>query len=164
MRPDGGDDDALFEVRASAIHGLGVFACRPIPAGLRIIEYTGEVISDAEADRRYDDRAMERHETYLFGLAGGTCIDGAADGNEAHLINHSCDPNCEAVEVGGRIWIDAIRHIAAGEELTYDYAYERDEGDEARADFYGCRCGAGRCRGTILAPPSTSAPPCCSPP
>ncbi|HJT63617.1 MAG TPA: SET domain-containing protein-lysine N-methyltransferase, partial [Candidatus Limnocylindria bacterium] len=129
MRPD--DGDALFEVRPSPIHGLGVFACRPIAAGLRLIEYTGEVISDEEADRRYDDHAMERHETYLFGLADGTCIDGAAGGNEAHLINHSCDPNCEAVEVDGHIWIEAVRPIAAGEELTYDYAYERTEGDEA---------------------------------
>jgi SET domain-containing protein len=163
MRLDDSDDGPLLEVRASPIQGRGVFARRPIPAGQRIIEYTGEVISDEEADHRYD-RVMERHATYLFGLADGTCIDGAAGGNEAHLINHSCDPSCEAVEVDGRIWIDAIRHIAAGEELTYDYAYERDEGDEARADFYGCRCGAGGCRGTILAPPSTSAPRCGSPP
>jgi hypothetical protein len=155
MRPDPSDDDALLEVRASRIHGRGVFACRPITEGMRIIEYTGEVISEEEADSRYDDRAMERHETYLFSVADGTCIDGAVGGNEAHLINHSCDPNCEAVEVDGHIWIDAVRPIAAGEELTYDYAYERTEGDEARADFYGCRCGARRCRGTILAPRET---------
>jgi SET domain-containing protein len=153
MRADSSDDDAWFEVRASPIQGLGVFARRPIPAGLRLIEYTGEVISDEEADRRYDNGAMERHRTYLFGVSDGTCIDGAIGGNEAHLINHSCDPNCEAVEVDSRIWIDAIRPIAAGEELTYDYAYERDGGDEALTDFYGCRCGARECRGTILAPP-----------
>jgi SET domain-containing protein len=152
VRPDCSDDDALLEVRASRIHGRGVFAGRPITEGVRIIEYTGEVISDEEADSRYDDRAMERHETYLFSVADGKCIDGAVGGNEAHLINHSCDPNCEAVEIDGHIWIEAVRPIAAGEELTYDYAYERTEGDEARADFYGCRCGARRCRGTILAP------------
>jgi len=149
-RDDGG---ALFEVRASSIQGLGVFARRSIPAGTVIIEYTGEVISTAEGDRRYDERAMERHQTYLFALEGGRCIDGAAGGNEARLINHSCEPNCEAIETDGHIWIHALRPIAAGEELTYDYAYEPEAGDEARPEFYACRCTAARCRGTILALP-----------
>ena len=142
--------EALFEMRASPIQGVGVFARRTIAAGTRIVEYTGEVISEREADRRYDDRSMPRHHTYLMSLGDGRCIDATVGGNAARFINHSCEPNCEAVEVDGRVWIDAIRPIEAGEELTYDYAYERADGDDER--FYRCRCGAAACRRTILAP------------
>jgi hypothetical protein len=145
--------EPLFEVRSSPIEGLGVFARRPIAEGTRIIEYVGEVISEREADARYDDRAMERHRTFLFALADGRCIDGAVGGNEARFVNHSCEPNCEAVERGGHIWIESIQPIAAGEELTYDYAYEWAEGDEALTGLYPCRCEASGCRNTIVAPP-----------
>ena len=139
----------MIEVRTSTIHGRGVFARRPIAEGTRIIEYAGEVISEREGDARYDDDSMERHHTFLMALAGGRCIDAAVGGNDARLINHSCDPNCEAVEAGGRVWIEATRPIAAGEELSYDYAYARHDGDDE--SFYRCRCGARACRGTILA-------------
>jgi uncharacterized protein len=141
-----------IEVRESPIQGRGVFARRRIGEGTRIIEYTGEVISDEEADRRYEDRTMPRHHTFLFSLDDGRCIDGAVGGNDARFINHSCQPNCQAVESGGRIWIEAIRPIEAGEELTYDYAYARSECDEALTALYVCRCRAPGCRGTILAP------------
>ena len=140
----------MIEVRTSTIHGRGVFARRPIAEGTRIIEYAGEVISEREGDARYDDHSMERHHTFLMALVGGRCIDAAVGGNDARLINHSCDPNCEAVEAGGRVWIEATRPIAAGEELSYDYAYARDDGDDE--SFYRCRCGVPTCRGTILAP------------
>ena len=139
-----------LEVRDSAIQGAGVFACQPIAAGSRIIEYAGEVISEREGDARYDDRTMARHHTYLMALDDGRCIDAAVGGNEARFINHSCEPNCETVEVGGRVWIEAIRPIAAGEELTYDYLYERSEGDDE--SFYWCGCRAATCRRTILVP------------
>lgn len=142
-----------LEVRDSPIQGWGVVTRRPIAAGTRIIEYTGEVVSDDEADRRYDDSTMERHHTFLFSLDDGRCIDAAVDGNEARFINHSCEPNCQAVDVDGRIWIEALRPIAAGEELTYDYAYERSEIDEQFEALYTCTCGTPGCRGTILAPP-----------
>lgn len=139
------------EVRQSPIHGLGVFAAQDIPKGTRIIEYTGEKISNAEADRRYDDEAMKRHHTFLFILNSRTCVDAAYAGNEARFINHSCDPNCEAVIERGHIWIDAIRAIPAGTELAYDYMYE-DDPDYTDEDlrFYACRCGAANCRGTIV--------------
>ena len=146
-----------FEMRASPIQGVGVFARRPMAAGTRIIEYAGEVISEREGDRRYDDRAMARHHTYLMSLGDGRCIDATVGGNAARFINHSCEPNCEAVEMGGRVWIDALRPIEAGEELTYDYAYERADGDDE--SFYRCRCGAAACRRTILAPREESAEP-----
>ena len=146
--------ESLLEVRGSSIQGRGVFTRSSISAGVRIIEYVGEIISAEEADRRYDDHRMERHQTYLFSLDDGRCIDGQVGGNVARLINHSCEPNCEAVEIEGHVWILASRPIDAGEELTYDYAYEWEDGDEAYAGFYACRCGASRCRGTILACPS----------
>src|SRR5262245_22658332 len=124
-RRRGRDDEIRLEVRPSGIQGLGVFAGEPIAAGTRIIEYTGEVISDAEGDARYDDESMARHHTFLMSLDDGRCIDAAVGGNDARFINHSCDPNCETVEVDGRVWIEAIRPIAAGEELAYDYKYDR---------------------------------------
>ena len=148
------DRESLLEVRGSSIQGRGVFTRASISPGVRIIEYVGEIISAEEADRRYDDHRMERHQTYLFSLDDGRCIDGQVGGNMARFINHSCEPNCEAVEIEGHIWIQASRPIDAGEELTYDYAYEWQEGDEAHAGFYACRCGAPQCRGTILAGPS----------
>lgn len=142
-----------FEIRESAIQGRGAFATRRIRKGERIIEYTGERISNAEADKRYDDERMRRHHTYLFTLTQRTVVDGGAGGNESRFINHSCDPNCEAIIEDGRIWIDARRPIQKGEELAYDYKYERMGGDdEADEKKYPCRCGARRCRGTILLP------------
>ena len=146
-------DDYPFEIRRSAIQGRGAFATRRIRAGERIIEYTGERITNAEADKRYDDERMRRHHTYLFTLTQRTVVDGGAGGNEARFINHSCDPNCEAIIEDGRIWIDARRPIQKGEELAYDYKYERMGGDgDADEEKYPCHCGARRCRGTILLP------------
>jgi SET domain-containing protein len=89
----------------------------------------------------------------LFTLTSRTCVDAGVGGNDARFINHSCDPNCEAVIVNGRIYIEAIRNIRAGEELSYDYAYERDADTSADEEaLYVCRCGARNCRGTILVP------------
>ena len=142
-----------FVLRGSAIQGQGAFATRPIRRGTRIVEYTGERISHDEADRRYDDGAMGRHHTFLFTIDRSTVIDAAVNGNDARFINHSCAPNCEAIDERKRIYIEAIRDIAPGEELTYDYAYERDgTEDEEWERLYVCKCGAPTCRGTILAP------------
>ncbi len=141
----------LFEVRSSPIHGTGVFAVQPIPQETRIIEYTGERISHAEADARYDEDAMENPHTVLFTVDKKTVIDAAVGGNEARFINHSCEPNCEAVTDRKRIFIEAIRDIAPGEELTYDYHLEYE--GESEADWkerYACHCGSAKCRGTLL--------------
>jgi SET domain-containing protein len=140
-----------MELRRSSIHGLGAFARKDIPKGTRIIEYVGEKITNAEADRRYDDDAMKDHHTFLFILNKRECLDATYEGNESRFINHSCDPNCEAIIPRGRIWIEAIKPIPAGTELLYDYAYDDDpEYTEKDLLFYACLCGSPKCRGTIV--------------
>ncbi len=143
-----------FAIRASPIQGRGAFALRRIRKGTRLIEYTGERITPAEADERYDDDAMASPHTFLFTVNKRTVIDAAVGGNEARFINHSCDPNCEAVDDHGRIFIEAVRTIQPGEEITYDYHLERPGPYRAEwARRYACRCGAKNCRGTLLVPP-----------
>ena len=88
-------------------------------------------------------------------VGGLLVIDGAIErgGGDASYINHSCEPNCEAVITGKRIYINALETIEAGTELAYDYQYERTgENDMALEKFYVCRCGAPNCRGTIMKP------------
>lgn len=149
--PTLGPVNEWFELRRSRIQGVGAFALQDIPKGTRLIEYTGEKITNAEADRRYDDESMRRHHTFLFVLNLRTVVDAAHGGNESMYINHSCGPNCEAEIVRGRIWIEAIRNISAGTELTYDYQFENDpDYTEDDLRFYACRCGADNCRGTIV--------------
>jgi uncharacterized protein len=140
-----------MELRRPPIHGLGAFALQDIPKGTRIIEYTGEKISNAEADRRYDDESMQIHHTFLFILNSKQCVDAAFGGNEARFINHSCDPNAEAFIPRGRIWIEAIRDIPANTEIAYDYGFE-DDAKYTIEDYrrYACHCGARNCRGTIV--------------
>jgi uncharacterized protein len=125
-------------IRSSAIHAAGCYTTAPIKKGARIVEYTGPHISKEEADEKYQDSPT----TYLFGLGDGSkVIDGHGT---AMFINHSCDPNCESDEIRGRVWISAIRDIAAGEELTYDYSLYDGEDDEAT-----CNCGSANCRRTM---------------
>ncbi len=134
------------------MHGRGAFATQRILEGTRIIEYAGERIAPAEADRRDPDGRPGPHHTFLFAIDDDIVIDAGVGGNEARWINHSCDPNCDAVVDDQRIWIEAIRDIAPGEELAYDYAYELPERHTPAAKkMYPCSCGARKCRGTILA-------------
>jgi SET domain-containing protein len=142
----------FFAVRVSPIQGLGAFALRRIRKGTRIVEYVGERISPEEADARYEDEAAHPH-VLLFNVDARTVIDAAVDGNDARFINHSCAPNCEAVDDDGRIYIHALRTIQPGEELSYDYRLEVTEEELAASDGrYACRCGAEGCRGSMAAP------------
>ena len=71
----------------------------------------------------------------------------------ARWINHSCNPNCEADEDEGRVFIKALRNIKAGEELNYDYGLILDGRHTAKIKKeFACRCGSRKCRGTLLAP------------
>ncbi|HEX4386988.1 MAG TPA: SET domain-containing protein-lysine N-methyltransferase [Steroidobacteraceae bacterium] len=143
-----------IEVRASALHGRGVFATSPIGKGTRVIEYLGERISHAEADRRYDDKDEDDNHTFLFIVDSRTVIDAGVNGNEARFVNHACEPNCESVIENRRVFIEAIRDIRAGEELTYDYQIQRERDDPPDVDtVFACRCGTPGCRGTMLWPP-----------
>jgi uncharacterized protein len=124
-------------VRSSSIHSKGCYTTVAIPEGTFIVEYTGEIITNDEADERYE----HRDDTYLFGMSDEEhVIDG--DGVAA-FINHSCDPNCESDEIDGHLWIVALRDIKADEELTYDYCLYDGEGDSP------CSCGAKNCKGTL---------------
>jgi SET domain-containing protein len=151
------EPNPYFEVRQSAIQGKGAFAVRNIKKGTRLIEYLGQRITWRTADKRYDDEKMGRHHTFLFTVDDKTVIDAAVNGNDARFLNHSCDGNCEAISDRKRIFLDARRSIKAGEELLYDYQYERtDDHTEEDEKFYACRCGSPKCRGSILAPKPTA--------
>ena len=146
----------LFTVRRSAIHGWGAFAATAIAAGTRVVEYTGERITPAEAERREPGTLPTRpdggHHTFLFAIDDDVVVDAGVGGNAARWINHSCAPNCDAVIDGGRIYIEAVRDIAPGEELAYDYAYVLPERHTPAAKRrFPCSCGAAACRGTMLA-------------
>jgi hypothetical protein len=125
-------------IRSSAIHAAGCYTTTAIRKGSRVAEYTGPRLLKAEADQAYEASPI----TYLFGLGDGSIV---IDGHcMAMFINHSCDANCETSEEDGRIWIKAIRKIAPGEEITYDYCLYDGGEDEAI-----CNCGAKKCRGTM---------------
>ena len=146
------EPNPYIELRTSEIQGTGAFASRNIKKGTRIVEYLGQRISWRTADKRYDDDKMGRHHTFLFTVDEKVVIDGAVQGNAARFLNHSCDGNCEAIDDRKRIFIEARRNIKQGDELLYDYQYERtDEHTEEDEKLYACRCGSPRCRGSILA-------------
>src|SRR3954453_17770739 len=147
------EPNPYFELRTSEIQGTGAFAIRTIRKGTRIIEYLGQRISWRTADKGYKDERMSRPHPFLFTVDDKTVIDAAVNGNDARFLNHSCDPNCEAINDRKRIFIEAIKTIPAGTELVYDYQYERTDDHTAQDErFYKCRCGSPKCRGTILAP------------
>ena len=142
-----------IQVRKSGVHGKGVYALQPIARGTRIIEYRGEVVSWAEAQRRHPHDPSDPNHTFFFHIDDQHVIDAAVGGNAARWINHACEPNCKAEEEDGRIFIDARRNIRAGEELFYDYGLVIDERyTPALKKQYECRCGSPRCRRTMLAP------------
>jgi len=143
----------LIKVRKSRVHGMGVFALKRIRKGTRIIEYVGDRISHARANRRYDDHDENDNHTFLFAVDRNVVIDATVDGNDSRFINHSCDPNCESNIENRRVFVDAIKTIEVGAELSYDYQIGRERDDPPNVDqIYACRCGAKDCRGTMLWP------------
>jgi len=137
------------EVRGSVIHGRGVYASRHIPAKTKVIEYVGELVDKKESDKRAHKQHAKSLKTgdaavYIFTLSERWDIDGDVPWNTARLINHSCDPNCEAWIEGRKIFIYSLRDIAEGEELTFDYGFDVDCYED-----HPCRCGSGECIGFI---------------
>ena len=138
------------EVRGSEIHGRGVYATRFIAKETPIIEYFGERIDKRESERRGQLQQARARKTgdaavYIFTLSNRYDIDGNFPWNTARLINHSCNPNCEAWIVGRRIIIHALHDIQAGEELTFDYGFDVDCYED-----HPCLCRAANCRGYIV--------------
>jgi len=142
-----------IQTRRSGVHGKGVFALQDIAEGETVIEYVGEVISWDEAQERHPHDPEDPNHTFYFHVDADRVIDALHGGNSSRWINHSCAPNCIADEEDGRIFIRALRHIRAGEELNYDYGLIIDERytPKLKAE-YPCWCGADACRGTLLAP------------
>ena len=142
-----------IQTRRSGVHGKGVFARVDIAEGETLIEYVGEVISWPEAQRRHPHDPAHPNHTFYFHVDEERVIDALYGGNSSRWINHACDPNCEAEEDNGRVFIKALRNIPAGEELNYDYGLMIDERYTAKLKAqYPCWCGAANCRGTLLAP------------
>ncbi|MEN9538346.1 MAG: hypothetical protein RLZZ126_581 [Pseudomonadota bacterium] len=141
-----------IQTRRSGVHGKGVFAIQPIAEGETIIEYTGKVITWKQAQAAHPHDPNDPNHTFYFHIDEKRVIDGKY-GNSSRWINHSCNPNCEADEEGGRVFIKALRNIQAGEELNYDYGLILEERYTAKVKAqYPCWCGAKTCRGTLLAP------------
>ena len=143
-----------IQVRRSGVHGKGVYALQAIPAGETLIEYVGEIITWPEALRRHPHDPKDPNHTFYFSLDDGShVIDAKVGGNASRWINHACEPNCEADEEEGRVFIKALRDLQPGEELFYDYGLVIDERytPKLKRD-YECRCGSPHCRGTMLAP------------
>ena len=142
-----------IQTRRSGVHGNGVFAVQDIAEGETLIEYKGEVISWKEALRRHPHDPAQPQHTFYFHIDDDRVIDGNVNGNASRWINHSCEPNCEADEQDGRVFIKALRNIAAGEELNYDYGLIIDEPYTTKLlSEFPCWCGSADCRGTLLAP------------
>lgn len=122
----------------------GAFALCDIPKGTQIIEYKGKLITKELSEKRADQH-RKKGELWIFTLNDAYDIDASRQGNDARFINHSCNPNCEAVNYDDEeLWIEAICDIKKGEELTYNYGF--DEPDEA----FPCLCGQEGCRGWIV--------------
>lgn len=142
-----------IQTRRSDVHGNGVFAVQDLAEGETLIEYKGQVINWKEALRRHPHDPAQPNHTFYFHIDDGRVIDGNVDGNASRWINHSCEPNCEADEVDGRVYIKALRNIAAGEELNYDYGLIIDEPYTPQLlSEFPCWCGSEQCRGTLLTP------------
>jgi len=129
-------------IRRSRIERFGVFTRETIPPGKRVIQYTGQPISEREFTRRVVKAvwAGRAERTYTIRRDGRSLLDGAVGGSGAEFINHSCDPNLTVRKSRGRIFLYSFRRIKAGEELTVDYAFRCT---------CPCRCGSSKCRGTI---------------
>ncbi|GAB7362761.1 hypothetical protein MBLNU230_g3066t1 [Neophaeotheca triangularis] len=144
----GGAYDVGVEVVKTNNRGFGVRSCRTFEPGQIIMEYTGEIVSEEECERRMHEEYAGKANYYLMALQRGLIIDGTK-GSMARFINHSCAPNCtvKMVKVNGtpRMGVFAGEEgIMTGEELSYDYNFD-NFGENRQV----CYCGAPNCRGFL---------------
>jgi uncharacterized protein len=135
-----------FRIGRSPIHRFGVFAKQDIPSRRKVIEYTGQRITQREALQRFEQIWRSRKlpkRIYLFRVSRSCVLDGAVGGSGAELINHSCEPNLRSRRIRGHILYFSRRKIVSGEELTVDYRFPKE------SQRVACRCGSHVCRGTI---------------
>lgn len=146
--------------RRSKIHGNGVFATAPIRKGERIVQYKGRLITHKEGDRTYKGDVGTGH-TFLFTLNKHWIVDANHDGNVAKWINTSCTPNAVAYihsenkkkpdPKNDEVWIEALRAIKPGEEITYDYGFVFEVKYTPKLlRLWACHCDSPKCRGTML--------------
>jgi len=131
----------ILQAKKSVIHGLGCFAVQFIPKGQRIVEYSGPRLNLEQTLK-----ALEKGNEYIFDIDSHYSVDGSVMSNAGRYLNHSCDPNCESDIISGKVWIDAMRDIHKGEEVTINYNYEL-EGFSNRS----CQCGSKNCPGFMIA-------------
>ena len=125
-------------IRRSGIHGKGCFATASFQARRKIAEYTGERITNAEANRRAHRKTLR-----ICAINNRWSLDGSRGGNGTHYINHSCTPNAFMKILYKHILFIALRDIKPGEEITIDYE------STLHPNSKRCICGAQSCRGTI---------------
>ena len=134
----------LYKIQKSKIDNKGLYASRDIRKGTKIIQYKGKIITTKQSDNnpKFDNNKA----IYLFNLNKRYDLDGDFKFNTARLINHSCDPNCEVLGEGLKLWIYAMKNINKGDELSYDYGFTFDQ------DFrqFPCKCGSKNCIGYIV--------------
>ena len=150
--------DEYMEVRNSGIHNNGVFAKKDIPKGTRIAEYIGRKISKEESTKiqtkmqeEYENNPDKCASTYIFEIDETSDLDGDIENNDPKYINHSCNPNCEVDIIDGRVWIDTIKDIKKGEELSFNYGFEIDKDNPYEFKKQPCMCGSENCMKYILA-------------
>lgn len=127
-----------LSIRESPIVGKGCFAVTHLKGRRKIAEYTGEKITNAEADRRANRKVLR-----ICAINERWSLDGSRGGNGTHYINHSCEPNAYMQVLYGHVLFIALRDIVPGEEITIDYQ------STLHSNKKRCVCGAPSCRGTI---------------
>ena len=134
----------LYKIKKSNINNKGLYASQNIKDGTKIIEYKGKILTkkQVEENPKFDNEKA----IYLFNINKKYDLDGDFKYNTARLINHSCNPNCEVLGTGLKVWVYAMKDIKKGDELSYDYGFSFNE------DFknYPCKCRAKNCVGYIV--------------
>ncbi|KAI0434805.1 hypothetical protein F5Y09DRAFT_189088 [Xylaria sp. FL1042] len=155
----GGKFRVGVEVIKTSDRGYGIRANRCFQANQIIMEYTGEIITEEECDRRMNEKYKDNQCYYLMSFDQNMIID-ATTGSIARFVNHSCQPNCRMVKwiVSGQPRMALFagdRDIMTGEELTYDYNFDPFSAKNVQK----CLCGSPNCRGVLGPKPKEVKPP-----